>query len=151
MPGTSAGTTKSAWVTHLRSCAKEYHAQKGDAQPQKAGGGSSGSPPAKAKAREVDQQIRKEQAAAKTRHTAAGKALKKDDKEIRKAVKKTEAPARAAQKRKVASEVKRTKKGMNDDATAKALKTVQERRAVRRRLTGKSAAPKAPVRQRVTG
>jgi len=155
MPGTSAGASNSTWVAHLRSCAKDYHAQKGekgDAQPRKAGGAvGRSSPPAKAKAREVGQEIRKEKAATKTRHAAAGKALKKDDKDVRQAVKKTEAPARAAQKHKVASEEKRTKKGMNDEATARALKTVQERRAVRRRMTGKSAPPKAPARQRVTG
>ena len=67
--------------------------------------------------------------ATKTRHAAAAKALKKDDKDVRQAVKKTEAPARAAHKRKVASEEKRTKKGMHDEATSRALQTVPERRA----------------------
>ena len=95
--------------------------------------------------------MRKEIAAAKTRRAAASKALKKYVRDVERVVKTTEAPARAEQKRKVASEERRTRRGMIDDATTQALRTVQERRTVHRRMTGKSAAPKAPARRRVTG
>ena len=134
MPGTSAGTTHSAWHAALKQCARVYNeGKKAEAKP--AGKCACKDQTKAEKTREVDKEVRKEKAATKARQARSAKDLKDDTARVQKAIRKTEEPARKAHKDKVAAYARETKKGMDDQATAQALARVQARRRLNTKTT----------------
>eukprot|EP00969_Alexandrium_andersonii_P320554 14162948-Alexandrium_andersonii.AAC.1 len=128
MPGTAKGAANSKWLATLKRCSAEYQQEKG-AQPAGAAAKHTRRTPSCAcKKKEIDAEIRKEKAAAKTRNAAATKALKVCTAQVTAAIEKTQEPAKRAHREKLAKHVQASQKAMTDEATAKALATVRARR-----------------------
>ena len=133
-----SGSKANPWHAAQKECARAYtQGKQAQAKPTAAKGDGAHKEQTKAeKKREVDQQVKKEKTATKARHAQCAKDLKADCARVQTAIKKTEEPARKAQKAKVAAYERDTRKAMDDQATAHALAKVQ----ARRRLNTKTAA-----------
>ena len=136
MVGTRAGAAANPWVQAQRECARVYNEGKQAAKAKEAKECACKAKSKPEKAREVDAEIRKEQTAAKARQARHTKALRDDDARVKQAIRKTEEPARKAQRAKLAAHAQESQKAMEDQATAKALATV-----ARRRLAAKTPDP----------
>ena len=138
MTGTKAGVANNSWHAALKQCARVYNEGKQtDAKPTgtKSECACKDKPKAEKK-REVDREIKKERAATKARHAQSTKDLKADDARVKKAIRKTEEPAKKAHREKLREAADKSKKDMRDQSDARALAKVQ----ARRRLTTKTAA-----------
>ena len=124
MPGTSKGAANSKWVATLKRCSAEYKQEKGDKKTAPASKGRQASPSKTVKTTEVNTEIRKEKAAVKKLAATATKALAQNTA----APKGGQDPVEKSRKARLVKHQQESRNALGNNATAKALATVQNRR-----------------------
>ena len=119
----------------MKECGRVYRQGK-EAAAKEAGDSKPKEPSKAAKAKEVEAEKRKERGETAKRRAEHARALKEDDTRVKKAVTKTERPAKEAHRKKLREVAEKSKRAMRDESDARALAKVQ----ARRRVTTKSVA-----------
>ena len=118
MVGTKGGATNSEWVKHLKKCATDYHKYQKGMPPTSKAGQTKAQPTI-----EVNNEERKEKAAATRENKATTKKWHDETRAVEKE-KRATTPAKATAKQRL----KATTKPIHADAVARAHRTIMERR-----------------------
>ena len=123
MPGTKAGSSNSAWIEHLKECASEYHNQKKQDKPPRKKPDKKEQSKA-SKTREVAGEERKEKAKSRQLNKATTQTLKRNTDASKAHQKEATKPKQKAVRERLNNEVGHTAANKNDDAVARAHKTI---------------------------
>ena len=128
MPGAQAASSNSAWIEHLKECASEYRDKKKQDKPPCGKSLTKRSSPKRRENTRSCEGERKEKVKSKQFNKATTQTLKRNTDASKAHQKEATKPEQNAVRERLTNEVKHTATKMNDDAVARAHKTIIERR-----------------------